>query len=128
MKALEYPCRGTLTAWIDELQPEIRNRVIGRAANVPHSPELKVGAVIKLCTRTTSAQAIAQKLAVCRPTLYNGKNQLLGREAPASMPHQDESKASPDKSQLSELQQKVDLLQRDIRRLQLEHELFYEGR
>ena len=128
MKALEYPCRGTLTAWIDELQPEIRNRVIGRAANVPHSPELKVGAVIKLCTRTTSAQAIAQKLAVCRPTLYNWKNQLLGREAPASMPHQDESKASPDKSQLSELQQKVDLLQRDIRRLQLEHELFYEGR
>ena len=39
------------------------------------------------------------------------------------MPHQDESKASPDKSQLSELQQKVDLLQRDIRRLQLAHDL-----
>ena len=123
MKALGYPCRGTLTAWIDELHPEVRNRVIGRAANVQHSPELKVAAVIELCTRTTNAQAIAQKLAVCRPTLYNWKNQLLGREAPASMPHQDESKASPDKSQLSELQQKVDLLQRDIRRLQLEHDL-----
>ena len=39
------------------------------------------------------------------------------------MPHQDESKASPDKSQLSELQQQVDSLQRDIRRLRLERDL-----
>jgi transposase-like protein len=43
---------------------------------------LKAAAVIELCTRKTSAQEIAQKLAVCRPTLYNWKNQLLGREAP----------------------------------------------
>ena len=37
MKALGYPCRGTLTAWIDELHPEMRNRVVGRAANVQHT-------------------------------------------------------------------------------------------
>ncbi len=55
MKALGYPCRGTLTAWIEELHPEFRYRVIGRKANVQHSPELKNAAVIERCTRQTSA-------------------------------------------------------------------------
>ena len=120
MKALGYPCRGTLTAWIEELHPELRNRVIGRKANVQHSPELKNAAVIALCTRDTSAQVIAQKLAVCRPTLYNWKNQLLGREAPPSMKRQNDSKPVP---QQTELQRQVESLQRDIRQLQLEHDL-----
>ena len=85
MKALGYPCSGTLAAWIDELHPAIRNRVIARVANVQHPPELKNAAVIALCTRTSRAQAIAQKIPVCRPTLYNWKNQLVGREALTSM-------------------------------------------
>jgi putative transposase len=85
LKAMGYPCREKLTAWIDELHPDVRKRVVGRAPNVQHHPQLKNAAVIELCTRKTSAQEIAQKLAVCRPTLYNWKNQLLGREAPASM-------------------------------------------
>jgi len=120
MKALGYPGRATLTAWIDELHPEIRHRVVGRAANVQHSSEFKNAAVIDLCTRRTSAQEIAQKLAVCRPTLYNWKNQLLGREAPPSMTHQNDSKPVPEQT---ELQRQVESLQRDIRRLQLEHDL-----
>ena len=120
MKALGYPCRGTLTAWIDELHPEMRNRIVGRAANVHHCLELKNAAVIDLCTRQTSAQVIAQKLAVCRPTLYNWKNQLLGREVPSYMKRQNDSKPVPEQT---ELQQQVESLQRDIRRLQLEHDL-----
>ena len=123
MKALGYPCRGTLAAWIDELHPAIRNRVIGRAANVQHSPEFKNAAVIDLCTRTTSAQVIAQKIAVCRPTLYNWKNQLLGREAPTSMKPPNDSESVSNKTQLIDLQQQVDQLGRNIRRLQLEHDL-----
>lgn len=31
MKVMGYPCRGTLTVWIEELHPEIRNRVVGHA-------------------------------------------------------------------------------------------------
>ena len=120
MKALGYPGRATLTAWIDELHPEFRHRVVSRAATAQHSPELKNAAVIDLCTRKTSAQVIAQKLGVCRPTLYNWKNQLLGREASPSMKHQNNSKPVP---QQTELQQQVDSLQRDIRRLQLEQAL-----
>jgi transposase-like protein len=46
---------------------------------------MKQAAVIALCTRQESANAVAQKLGVCRPTLYNWKNQLLGLEASASM-------------------------------------------
>jgi putative transposase len=78
IRAMGYPCRGLLSEWIDELHPEARYRIVGRALNVLHSDALKRAAVIELCTRKTSAQEIAQKLAVCRPTLYNWKNQLLG--------------------------------------------------
>lgn len=93
---------------------------MGRAPNIQHPLERKNAAVIELCTRTTRAQEIADKLAVCRPTLYNWKNQLLGREAPASMKRQNESPPVPDPT---ELKQQVESLQKDIRRLQLEHDL-----
>ena len=62
MKALGYPCREVLTAWIDELHPGVRTRVVGHAPNVQHSLELKNSAVIELCTRTTSAQEIAREV------------------------------------------------------------------
>jgi putative transposase len=95
-------------------------RIVGRAPNVQHAQAVKNAAVIELCTRTTSAQEVADKVAVCRPTLYNWKNQLLGREAPASMKLHNEPPPTPD---MIELRQQVESLQKDIRRLQLEHEL-----
>ena len=127
MKALGYLGRATLSMWIEEPHPKVCHRVIDRAANVQHSPEFKTVAVIDLCTRKTSAQAIAQKIAVCRPTLYHWKNQLLGREAPTSMKAPNDSELVPDKAQLTDLQKQVDSLQRDIRRLQLEHDLIKEA-
>ncbi len=111
MRALGYPCRALLTEWIDELHPEVRHRMVGRAPNTLHSDALKSAAVIELCTRKTSAQEIAQKLAVCRPTLYNWKNQLLGREVPASMKRQNNSPPLPD---AAELQRQVESLQQSI--------------
>ena len=117
-KALGYPCRDTLAAWLDELHPETRKRVVGKARGVLRPLQLKQAAVIELCTRQTSAQAIAQKLAVSRPTLYKWKNQLLGPEAPASMkPHND----SPPDPERTELERQVESLRRDVRQLQLEH-------
>ena len=121
--ALGYPCRDYLRLWIGELHPELRQHMVGRGLNVQHRLEKKAAAVIALCTRTTSAQEIAKKESVGRPTLYNWKNQLLGREAPASMKPPKESDSVGDKTQLTDLQQQVDLLQRNIRRLQLEHDL-----
>ncbi|NMM06122.1 IS3 family transposase, partial [Polaromonas sp.] len=120
IKALGYPCRDTLAAWIDELHPEARIHVVGKAGGVQHSPELKQAAVIELCTRQVSAQAVAQKLAVSRPTLYKWKNQLLGREVPASMKLHNDSPPDP---QRTDLERQVESLRRDIRQLQLEHDL-----
>ena len=94
IKALGYPCRDTFAAWIDELHPEARYHVVGKAGAVLHSPEVKQAAVIELCTRQVSTQAVAHKLAVSRPTLYKWKNQLLGREVPVSMKGINQSKIS----------------------------------
>jgi putative transposase len=123
LKAIGYPCRETLEGWIDELHPKARKRMVGRAPNVQHPPEHKHAAVIELCSRQTSAQTIAQKHSVCRPTLYSWKNQLLGSEAPASMDNKKETKSVPDKSRLSELQHQIGSLECDVRRLQLEHDI-----
>jgi transposase InsO family protein/transposase-like protein len=119
-KALGYPCRGTLAAWIDELHPEARIHIVGKSVGVVHSPEFKQAAVLELCDRQISAQAIAQKLALSRPTLYEWKNQLLGREVPASMKLPENS---PPASERTELENQVESLQRDIRQLLLERDL-----
>ena len=85
MRAMGYPCRGTLTSWIREALPEARRPVVGSTVRRRYSGALMQAGVMELCTREESAQAVADKFGVCRPPLYNWKNQLLGREAPASM-------------------------------------------
>lgn len=123
MRALGYPSREALTDWIDELHPELRRKLVTKATNVPHTPAQKAAAVLDLCTRQTSADAIAKTVAVSRYTLYKWKNQLLGREAPTSMKEKTTDIPDVDAAQLSELQQQVVSLQRDIRRMQLEHDI-----
>jgi len=120
VKALGYPVCDTLAGWIDQLRPGTRKRVVGNAGSLRLPLELKQAAVIELCTRQTSAKAVAQKLAVSRPTLYNWKNQLLGREVPASMKPPNNA---PPASDRAELEQQVESLRRDIRHLRLEHDL-----
>ena len=120
MRALGYPGRGTLTAWIRDALPESRRVAVGTAGRRRYSETLKQAGVMELCTRQEGAQAVADKLGVCRPTLYNWKNQLLGREAPASMKRQNHPTPSPERA---ELEQQLESLQRDIRQLQLERDL-----
>ena len=119
-KALGYPCRSLLRSWIDERHPELCQRSVGRSRAVPSPLEVKQEAVIALCTRQGKARAIAQDLGVSRETLYNWKNQLLGREAPASMKRQSKPPADPDKAQL---EHQLEALKGELRRLQLEHDL-----
>jgi transposase-like protein len=125
LRALGYPSRETFSKWLDELHPDERIRMVGRSPNVQYPMETKKEAVLDLCIRNTSAEEIAKKVNVCRPTLYNWKNELLGPEAPALMKRHHES--TPDlnsRSQsVTELQQQVDVLEYNIRRLQLEHDL-----
>jgi putative transposase len=120
LSALGYPCRGTLTAWVREAFPESRKAIVGRVGRRRYPDTLKQAGVMELCTRQGSAQAVAEKLDVCRPTLYNWKNQLLGHEAPASMKHSNNSPPVPERA---ELERQLESLQRDIRQLQLERDL-----
>lgn len=119
VKILGYPGRESLSGWIQELHPEALTRVVGRSQG-GLTPQLKHAAVIALCTRQGSAQEIAQELGVCRPTLYNWKNQLLGHEASASMTHSQNSAPNPERA---ELEHQLEALRRDVRRLQLEQDL-----
>jgi transposase InsO family protein/transposase-like protein len=118
IKALGYPGRVSLHAWIQELRPEEHTRVVGRSESA--SPGLKQAAVIALCTRQKSAQEIAQQLGICRPTLYNWKNQLLGREVPASMKRNRNSPSLPEREVL---ERQLEELRREVRRLQLEQDI-----
>ncbi|NPC58495.1 IS3 family transposase [Caenimonas soli] len=120
LRALGYPGRGTLTAWIREALPESRKAAVGSVARRRYPETLKQAGVMELCTRQEGAQAVAERLGVCRPTLYNWKNQLLGREAPASMKRHNHSPPTPERA---ELQRQLESLQRDIRQLQLERDL-----
>ena len=117
LQALGYPGRGTLAAWLEELSPEIRKCVVGKSGG---PQELKKAAVIALCTREESAHVVAQRIGVSRPTLYNWKDKLLGREVPASMKRHDDSSPSPEQRKL---EREVESLRRDIRKLQLEHDI-----
>lgn len=117
---LGYPCREMMLAWVRERYPETRKRMIGKAGRPAASLASKQAAVYELCTREGSAQAVARKLDVDRVTLYNWKNQLLGREGDTSMKH---NKALPVETDRNELERQVEVLRRDIRNLQLEHDL-----
>jgi len=120
MRAMGYPCRGTLTAWKREALPVARRPVVGSTVRRRYSGELMQAGVMELCTREKSAQAVADKFGVCRPTLYNWKNQLLGREAPASMRSTNQSTPSQERD---ELERQVESLRREVRQLRLEQDL-----
>ena len=118
IKALGYPSRSLLSAWIQELNPQARAPVFGRAQEL--TPEAKQSAVIALCMRPASAQAVADDVGVSRGSLYKWKNQLLDHDATVHMKHQQDAPASFDRV---ELEQQVETLRRDVRRLQIEKDV-----
>lgn len=117
IKALGYPCRSLLSVWLHKLHPQ-HTLVIGRLQEL--APEAKQSAVIALCTRPASAQAVADEVGVSRGSLYKWKNQLLGHDAPASMKRKQNAPASSDRT---DLEQQFETLRQDIRRLQLEKDV-----
>lgn len=120
LKALGYPCRRTLTEWVRERYPETRKCIAGKAGRPTASLASKRAGVYALCTREGNAREVAQRLDVDRVTLYNWKNQLLGRGASAFMKRDTRPPAGTDRT---ELEEQVESLRRDIRNLQLEHDL-----
>ncbi|WP_430252230.1 IS3 family transposase [Neorhizobium sp. DAR64860/K0K1] len=120
MRALGYPGRGTLTVWVREAFPETRTSMVGRSWHPGYSEDVRQAGVIGLCGGDETAQQVADRLGVSRPTLYSWKDQLLGHEAHTSMKRR---KASPKVPEREELERQLETLQRDVRQLQLEHDL-----
>ena len=118
IKALGYPSRSLLSAWIHELNPQARVPAVGRSTEL--APEAKQSAVIALCMRPASAQAVADDVGVSRGSLYKWKNQLLGHDVSASMKRKQDAPASSDQAAL---EQQLEALRQDVRRLQLEKDL-----
>ncbi|MDN4571800.1 hypothetical protein DBB29_01580 [Pandoraea cepalis] len=100
LEALGYPGRASLAAWINELHSESRRHVVGKPKGILQTRAFKQPAVIEICTRSESAHVIARKAGVRRETLYNWKDQLLGRKAPASMKRQNDSPSIPERAKL----------------------------
>jgi transposase-like protein len=88
--------------------------------HIRYAPELRQTAVIDLCTRRESAEEVAKKIGVSRPTLYNWRNRLLGQEAVSTMTRRNDP---PQTSEQTTLEQQVESLRRDIRKLQIEHDI-----
>lgn len=120
MRAVGYPGRGTLTAWVREAFPESKTSIIGRSWRPAYPESLKQVGVFELCSGEESGQRVADRLGVCRPTLYNWKDQLLGHEASSSMKRRKANSKAPERE---ELERQLEALQRDVRQLQLEHDL-----
>lgn len=120
MRALGYPGRGTLTAWVREAFPDARASMVGRSWRPAYPEALNQAGVIALCCGDEKAQEVADRLGVCRPTLYNRKSQLLSHEALSAMKHRN---TSPPASEREALERQLEALQRDIHQLQLEHDL-----
>ena len=118
VKALGYPSRSLLSTWIHELNPQARARVVGRSQGL--TPEAKQSAVIALCLRPASAQAVADDVGASRGSLYKWKNQLPDHDAAAPMKSQQDGPASSDRA---ELEHQLETLRRDVRRPQLEKDV-----
>jgi len=76
--------------------------------------------IIGPCSGDESAQQVADRLGVPRPTLYGWKDQLLCHEAPSLMKRRKANSKVPERD---ELERRLEALQRDPRQLQLEHDL-----
>ena len=121
-KSLGYPSRSLLSEWLQERNPQERVRVVGRSQEL--APAAKQSAVVALCMRPASAQAVAEDLGVSRGSLHKWKNQLLGHDASLPMKSQEDAQTSTDQA---ELEQQLETLRRDVRRLRLEKDLLQKA-
>ena len=109
-RALGYPSKGLLAAWIDELEPG-RRKLNGTHRGITSAA--KENAVVRLVTRAEPAQSIADDMGVKRATPCNWKRELLGEETPSKMPGKKKGTA------IEELEAMKAALEADIDKLEL---------
>ena len=114
IRALGYPSRTLLSAWVHELHPQARTRVVGPSREL--SPAVKQAAVIALCMRQASAPSVARELGVSPPTLYDSEASATRPRRtpyPSKTPARFPTRALNERSSSSSSRS----LRRDIRRL-----------
>ena len=116
IRALGYPCRETLRAWCRNWLKAREKRVV----SVQYTKEQKQECVLDLCTRSGSAQAVAQNHGVSRGALYQWKQELLGREEHKTVPKPKEPSLSEERDALLA---ELETLKKQIYRLQMEKDI-----
>jgi transposase InsO family protein/transposase-like protein len=124
IRALGYPSREWLRAWIDGESP-VKKPSQARSAGTPErsGAERKL-AVIELCTRQTSAAEVAKKFDVTRQALYKWRNQLLDNGAGKAMKRRRNQATEND---CEWLKAEVKALERRVHELQLEHDILMKA-
>ena len=97
----------TLAGWVDEVNPARKKRLTGKATGVRYAYDFQQHAVIDLCSRQESAQAVTQRIGVSRTTLYNWQKRLLGLEAIATIKQRNDL---PLPSERADLEKEVESL------------------
>ena len=85
VRAMGYPSRETLRGWIEVLAPGQRKASKSGGSTIQYTPEQKKDAVIGLCIRKGSADAVAVAHGTSRTSLYKWKKYLLGKEDSRTM-------------------------------------------
>ena len=123
-QTLGYPSTETLRSWIDQLHPELRRRVSGKARRAPPSSEQKRAAVIDLCSGDLAVSAIAGEIGVSRQILYKWRDQLLDEDAKPRMKYRKSPLTGDDKTALVA---EVASLKKRVHKLQLEHDILLKA-
>jgi transposase InsO family protein/transposase-like protein len=117
VNALGYPHRETLREWIDVLAPGCRVLHVGIKNPKRYTDDQRSEAVIALCTRTESADTVAQRAEVSRQTLYQWRARLLG-ESEDAMDREELHESGPDKTS-----DDIANLREEVLRLRLERDI-----
>lgn len=127
---LGYPGRATLSAWLAEDCPEEKCCCNSGTPEVYLTQEQREQVAIDMCTRTETAQEIADQYHVSRYTVYNCKWKLFGKEGQTIMPSKPSRNAQSDsettealRAEIETLRQEKEELSRQVYRLQLEREV-----
>ena len=116
IRALGYPCRETLRAWCRNWLKAREKRVV----SVQYTKEQKQECVLDLCTRSGSAQAVAQTHGVSRGALYKWKQELLTREDHKTVPNPKQPSLSDERDALIA---ELETLKKQVYRLQMEKDI-----
>jgi transposase InsO family protein/transposase-like protein len=123
-RALGYPTRSVLRAWIAEMRPELLNRKCTPCKStrpmIRYSPEEKQAIVEELMVTKTPIYQVAAKCNISRATLSNWKRQMLGKD---SLPPMESTEKALSLSQSKEeLEDEVARLKSEIYLLQMERD------